>query len=188
MNSNYTKELQDHFDVLQSSLIEIEKKIYKFMKIIEGTVERGNKIIIFGNGGSASDSIHFAAELSGKFRKKNRKPLPAISLSENISTITAVGNDFQFSEIFSRQVQAIGQPNDLAIGITTSGESNNVIKALSVSKKMGLNTSSLIGSHDKLVSKYSKLNFKVNSLDTARVQEIHILFIHLICSELDKIY
>ena len=114
--------------------------------------------------------------------------MPAISLSENISTITAIGNDFNFSEIYSRQIKAVGRKGDLAIGISTSGKSKNILKAFSISKKMKINIASLTGMNNELVQKYSKINFNVQSNNTARIQELHIFFIHLICTELDKIY
>lgn len=182
------KEIEEHLKVLLNSETIIKKKLYLFVNIIKKTIGNGNKILIFGNGGSASDSIHFAAELAGKFKKKTRIPLPAISLSENISTITAIGNDFNFSEIYSRQIKAVGKKGDLAIGISTSGKSKNILKAFSVSKKMKINIASLTGMNNELVQKYSKINFNVQSNNTARIQELHIFFIHLICTELDKIY
>ena len=187
MNIKYIDEVNEHLKVLSSSNLEI-KKLPNFIDLVIRTINSNHKILIFGNGGSASDSLHFAAELSGKFKKKNRRPLPAISLSENISTITAIGNDFNFDEIYSRQIKAIGHSKDLAIGISTSGKSINVIKGLNTAKKMGLSTASLVGKNYASMSKVSNLFFSVNSHNTARIQEIHIFFIHLICSELDKIF
>ena len=106
----------------------------KFLDFVIKTVKKGNKIILFGNGGSASDAQHIAAELVVKYKKK-RKSIPAISLSTDTSALTAIGNDFSFNEIFSRQIESIGKPGDIAIGITTSGKSKNVINALKLAKK-----------------------------------------------------
>ena len=100
----------------------------KFLNFVIKTLKKGNKIILFGNGGSASDAQHIAAELVVKYKKK-RKSIPAISLSTDTSTLTAIGNDFSFNDIFSRQLESIGKPGDIAIGITTSGKSKNVINA-----------------------------------------------------------
>ena len=105
-----------------------------FLNFVIKTLKKGNKIILFGNGGSASDAQHIAAELVVKYKKK-RKSIPAISLSTDTSALTAIGNDFSFNEIFSRQLESIGKPGDIAIGITTSGKSKNVINALKLAKK-----------------------------------------------------
>ena len=106
----------------------------KFLDFIIKALKKGNKIILFGNGGSASDAQHIAAELVVKYKKK-RKSIPAISLSTDTSVLTAIGNDFTFNEIFSRQIESIGKPGDIAIGISTSGKSKNVINALKLAKK-----------------------------------------------------
>ena len=105
-----------------------------FLNLVIKTLKKGNKIILFGNGGSASDAQHIAAELVVKYKKK-RKSIPAISLSTDTSALTAIGNDFSFNEIFSRQIESIGKSGDIAIGITTSGKSKNVINALKLAKK-----------------------------------------------------
>ena len=110
----------------------------KFLDFVIKTLKKGNKIILFGNGGSASDAQHIAAELVVKYKKK-RKSIPAISLTTDTSALTAIGNDFSFNEIFSRQIESIGKPGDIAIGITTSGKSKNVINALKLSKKKKIN-------------------------------------------------
>ena len=109
----------------------------KFLDFVIKTLKKGNKIILFGNGGSASDAQHIAAELVVKYKKK-RKSIPAISLTTDTSALTAIGNDFSFNEIFSRQIESIGKPGDIAIGITSSGKSKNVINALKLAKKKKL--------------------------------------------------
>ena len=149
------------------------------------TIKSGNKILICGNGGSASDASHIAAEFVGKFERA-RKPLPAISLSENISSITSIGNDFSFDKIFSKQIQAIGSKDDLLIPISTSGNSENIINAIKASKKIGMRCFALSGNNGGKMSSLTKNIIKVNSKKTTRIQEMHILIGHIICSFIEN--
>ena len=181
-------EINKHLEVLHKSVDIMSVKIPKIAKNIESTISKGNKIILCGNGGSASDSIHFSAELAGKFRIKKRRPLPCISISENISTISAIGNDFSFDEVFSRQVEAIGKKNDLLIGITTSGKSKNIIKAFEKATKIGINKICFCGSNINEIKNKADIYLNIQSDDTARVQELHILSIHIICDIIDKAF
>jgi len=183
---NLDIEIDQHIDVVRESIDSFKINIPKISKLIISTFESGGKVYTFGNGGSAADSIHFSAELTGKFRKMERKPLPCISLSENISTLTAIGNDFNFSEIFSRQIDAFGKKGDLVIGITTSGRSSNILEAFKKAKQLNLNTICLTGDMKGLKIDNADITFEVKSSDTARIQESHILFIHLICDLIDK--
>lgn len=181
----FNEEIDKHLLVVENSKKELIESLNQSIPLILGTLKKKKKILIFGNGGSASDSIHFAAELSGKFKNLKRRPLPAISLAENLSSITAIGNDFSFEEIFSRQVKAFGKLGDLAIGISTSGKSKNVILGLKEARKNKLKTISLTGKFEKYLKPHSDVVLKVNSNDTARIQELHILVIHLICTIID---
>ena len=138
-----------------------------------------------GNGGSASDSIHIASEIVGKFEKV-RKALPAISLSANTSNLTAIGNDFGFDKIFSRQIEAIGQKGDLLIAISTSGNSINVYNAITVAKKLGLNVIIFTGRDGGKISKFDCLKIKINSENVARIQECHILVGHIISKYIEE--
>ena len=160
----------------------------KFLDFVIKTVKKGNKIILFGNGGSASDAQHIAAELVVKYKKK-RKSIPAISLSTDTSALTAIGNDFSFNEIFSRQIESIGKPGDIAIGITTSGKSKNVINALKLAKKKKIISVILTKKkypNKQHLKKISDLILGVPANETARIQELHILVGHLMCAVIDE--
>ena len=162
----------------------------KFLNFVIKTLKKGNKIILFGNGGSASDAQHIAAELVVKYKKK-RKSIPAISLSTDTSALTAIGNDFSFNEIFSRQIESIGKPGDIAIGITTSGKSKNVINALKLAKKKKITSVILTKKkypNKKQIEKISDLILGVPADETARIQELHILVGHLMCAVIDEVF
>ena len=162
----------------------------KFLNFVIKTLKKGNKIILFGNGGSASDAQHIAAELVVKYKKK-RKSIPAISLSTDTSTLTAIGNDFSFNDIFSRQLESIGKAGDIAIGITTSGKSKNVINALKLAKKKKITSVILTKKkypNKKQIEKVSDLILGVPADETARIQELHILVGHLMCAVIDDVF
>jgi len=139
------------------------------------------KVVVFGNGGSAADAQHLAAELVCRF-ELNRRALPALALTTDPSVITSAGNDFGFEDIFSRQVEAHVNPGDVAIGITTSGNSPNVIKALAQAKKQKALTVAFTGNRESGIMEQADLCFRAPSAVTARVQECHGLAIHVICS------
>jgi len=174
----------DHINLSNTLLSELDN-IEKICIMSYETIKSGNKILICGNGGSASDASHIAAEFVGKFEKA-RKPLPAISLSENISSITSIGNDFSFDEIFSKQIQAIGSKDDLLIPISTSGNSKNIINAIKASEKIGMQCFALSGIDGGEMSCLTRNIIKVDSKKTARIQEMHILIGHIICSFIDE--
>ncbi len=162
----------------------------KFLDLVIKTLKKGNKIILFGNGGSASDAQHIAAELVVKYKKK-RKSIPAISLSTDTSTLTAIGNDFSFNDIFSRQLESIGKPGDIAIGITTSGKSKNVINALKLAKKKKIISVILTKKkypNKQHLKKISDFILGVPADETARIQELHILVGHLMCAVIDEVF
>ena len=144
-----------------------------------------HKILIFGNGGSASDAQHIAAELVNRF-KIERPPLAAIALTTDTSIITSIGNDYHFNEIFSKQVRALGQKDDVAWGISTSGSSENVLRATNAAKELGMFTMAMIGSGGKL-GEQADLVFPVESDSTARIQEVHITLAHILCDLIDRI-
>ena len=162
----------------------------KFLNFVIKTLKKGNKIILFGNGGSASDAQHIAAELVVKYKKK-RKSIPAISLATDTSALTAIGNDFSFNEIFSRQIESIGKPGDIAIGITTSGKSKNVINALKLAKKKKIIYVILTKKkyqNKQQLEKISDFILGVPADETARIQELHILVGHLMCAVIDEVF
>ena len=158
--------------------------IVSVIEAITAALKAGNKILLFGNGGSAADAQHLAAEFVNRFIIE-RPPLPAIALSTDTSIITSIGNDYDFSEIFSKQIRAIGQAGDVAWGISTSGSSPNVIKALEVAKKMGMITIGLTGKDGGQILKIVDHSLNVSSTSTPRIQEVHITVGHVICEMVD---
>lgn len=155
--------------------------------ICYNTIHLGYKILLCGNGGSAADSQHMAAELVGRFLK-DRKALPAIALTTDTSILTAIANDYCFDDIFARQVEALGQPGDLVIGISTSGNSENVYRALIKANKLGIKTISFLGKSGGKCKDVSDYMFIVNSNESARIQEVHITIGHIICGIIDNFY
>ncbi len=148
--------------------------------LVISTVKSGNKILVFGNGGSASDSLHITAELVGRFRKE-RAALPCIALTSNISTLTALGNDYGFDSIFERQIEALGKKGDMAIGISTSGKSKNVIRAIKKARSLELKTAVLAGEYKGELSRMADISINVPSNNTPRIQEAHITIAHIVC-------
>jgi len=154
--------------------------IEKITGAIVNSLNAGGKVIIFGNGGSAADSQHMAAELVGRF-KKERKPLPAISLTTNTSTITALSNDYSYGVSFKRQLLGLGKKGDIVVGISTSGNAENVIEALKAAKEEGLVSIALTGKGGGSAKDIADMALIVNSDNTPRIQEAHILIIHILC-------
>lgn len=144
------------------------------------TLESGGKLIFMGNGGSASDSLHLSAELVGRFQK-NRRALPAISLSSNISVITAIANDYGYENIFVKQIEALGNENDLLIGISTSGVSENILRGLEFAVEKGIKTVGLTGKESVEMSKYCDITINVPSTTAAMIQQSHITIGQLLC-------
>ena len=148
-------------------------------------LKSGGKILLFGNGGSAADAQHIAAELVGRY-KVERKSLPAIALTTDTSALTAIGNDYGYIHVFDRQVEALANKGDVAIGISTSGNSINVINALKVASKLNCNTIGFSGQDGGEMNKICNINLAVPSEDTPRIQEMHILIGHTICHLIDQ--
>jgi len=140
----------------------------------------GGKLLAFGNGGSAADAQHLAAELVGRFQKE-RAAIPAIALTVDTSVLTSVANDYSFKQVFARQVEALGRPGDVAIGISTSGESPNVLIALQAAKVQGLKTVALTGRDGGSVGRAADIHVNVPDQNAARVQEVHRTLMHVIC-------
>ncbi len=154
--------------------------LQKAAECIIKSLQKGCKVIVFGNGGSAADSQHMVAELVGRF-KKERKGIAAIALTTNTSTITSLSNDYSYDIIFKRQVEALGKRGDVAIGISTSGKSKNVIEALREARKKGLATIALTGNDGGALKDIADISLIVKSDETPRIQEAHILIIHVLC-------
>lgn len=159
--------------------------IQKGAQRIAGCMTSGNKILLFGNGGSAADAQHIAAEFINRFEIE-RPPLAAIALTTDTSVITSIGNDYSFDDIFSKQITALGKQGDIAIGISTSGNSKNVIKAINAAKRMGIFTMGFTGKDGEL-SRCGDMVFAVESDTTARIQESHIILGHIFCDLVDRI-
>jgi D-sedoheptulose 7-phosphate isomerase len=158
---------------------ELVSTVAKVSEILVDSIEQGNKVLLFGNGGSAGDAQHIAAEFVGRFAF-DRPALPALALSVNTSCITAIGNDYGFDLIFSRQLEALGRAGDVAIGISTSGNSHNVLRAVSVAKDLGLHTVGLTGCTGQQLKNAVDHCICVPSNETPRIQECHILIGHII--------
>jgi D-sedoheptulose 7-phosphate isomerase len=148
-------------------------------------LKSGGKILLFGNGGSAADAQHIAAELVGRY-KVERKSLPAIALTTNTSALTAIGNDYGYIHVFDRQVEGLANKGDVVIGISTSGNSINVINALKVASKLNCTTIGFSGQDGGEMNKICNINLAVPSEDTPRIQEMHILIGHTICHLIDQ--
>jgi D-sedoheptulose 7-phosphate isomerase len=155
-------------------------KLLDVIKLISHRFEAGNKILFFGNGGSAADAQHLAAEFVNRYIM-DRPPLPAIALTTDTSILTSVSNDFSFKEIFAKQLRALGKEGDVAIGISTSGNSPNIVKAFEVAKEMGIKTVALTGSDGGDLAKMADISLVVPSTSTPRIQEAHILIGHILC-------
>ncbi|OGN08969.1 MAG: phosphoheptose isomerase [Candidatus Yanofskybacteria bacterium RIFCSPHIGHO2_02_FULL_41_11] len=155
--------------------------------LLVSTLQRGNKILIAGNGGSAADAQHFAAELAGKF-VLNRKGLPAIALTANSSIVTAIANDFGYEHVFSRQVEALIEKDDIFVGISTSGNSKNILLAAQTARQLGGLTIGILGNDGGEVNQYCDISIIVPSTNTQAIQESHVLIIHIICSIVDEAF
>ena len=148
------------------------------------SLEAGGRVYAFGNGGSAADAQHFTAELVGRYRRE-RRPLPAVALTTDPSAVTCIGNDYAFADLFARQVEGLVRPGDAVVGITTSGNSENVLRGLEAARRLGAVTVALTGGTGGRVRPLADHALVVPSATTARIQEMHILMIHMICERID---
>ena len=177
------KSIEIKEDILKDHIL--VKKICLTIKAIINAYKSDKKVILFGNGGSAADAQHIAAELVNRFYF-NRKSLPAEALTVNTSVITAIGNDYSFDKIFSKQIEGIGEKGDIAIGISTSGNSKNVVEAINIAKEKKLFTIGFTGRSGGKLKKITDICLQVPSDDTPRIQEIHIMIGHIICEIIEK--
>ncbi len=184
MQDHVIKIFKESSRVKEAFINENLSKLINIIDVLTAALKSGNKILLFGNGGSAADAQHIAAEFINRFLIE-RPPLPAIALTTDTSVITSIGNDYDFSEIFSKQIRAIGQPGDVAWGISTSGNSANVMKGLEMAKKMGLVTVAFTGKDGGSIAKIVDFSVNVASSSTARIQETHITAGHAICELVD---
>jgi D-sedoheptulose 7-phosphate isomerase len=180
MENIILKRFKESSEVKTRFLKENLSKLLDVIKLISHTFEAGNKIFFFGNGGSAADAQHFSAEFVNRY-VMDRPPLPAIALTTDSSILTSVSNDIAFNEIFARQLRALGKEGDIAIGISTSGSSSNVVKAFEVAKEMRMKTVALTGNDGGVLAKMVDITLIVPSTSTPRIQETHILVGHILC-------
>ena len=183
MKSKILKNIDEHFALAGDISAKADLIKDAAVKIIDA-LKNGGTLYVCGNGGSAADSQHFVAELMGRFAIE-RRPIKALSLTTNTSILTCIGNDYSFDEIFERQVDAFLSPKDILFGISTSGNSLNVLKALKMAKSKGSFTISLLGKDGGKIAKESDLSIIAGS-GTPRIQEMHILIIHILCSLIEN--
>ena len=176
----------EHENVIKNFGEDFYTSLEESIQIVKETILNKSCILLCGNGGSAADSQHFAAELVGRF-KKDRAPFKAIALTTDSSSLTCIGNDYSFNDIFSRQLEALGNRGDLLVSISTSGNSRNIINAIHTANILGINTLSLLGGFGGEAEKISKNSILVPSKSTARIQEMHILVIHIICEMIEDL-
>ncbi len=180
----YKSEFKEHQEVLTQTEKNLEQNFYTLVDASVSAIKKGGKIILMGNGGSASDAQHLATELTVRY-KENRAAIAAISLSTDTSALTAIGNDFGFEFLFSRQIEAIAKPEDFIIGITTSGKSPNVIKAFEQADKMGIPYGALTGKDGGDIKNIKGPLLIVPSNTTARIQEMHIMLGQMLCNAIE---
>ncbi len=174
--------IQDSIDTKTKIIenVELQETISKLADAIIASIGNGGKLVLCGNGGSASDALHFAGEIVGRFQKE-RNPWPAVVLNADVTTMTAIANDYNYADVFARQAQAHVNRGDVFVGISTSGNSENVYRAMSVSRKRGAKTAALLGKDGGKIGREADYPIIVPSYTTARIQESHITIIHILC-------
>ena len=180
----FEQSVDEHLRIV-NQLRELQPLLEKTCARMTSALRAGKKILWCGNGGSAADSQHLAAELVGRFRRE-RRALPSLALSTNTSILTAIGNDYGYDMVFRRQVEALGASGDVLIGLSTSGNSANVCAALEVAREMGMFTIALTGADGGRCAEISELVLRIPSRDTARIQEAHILCWHIMCDQVER--
>ena len=183
-NNQIIQIFEQSVDSLTKSL-SLKTQINDAINLIINSIKNGNKLIIFGNGGSAADAQHIAAELIGRF-KLERKSFPAIALTTDSSILTSLGNDYSYDIIFSRQCESLVLKNDVVMGISTSGNSKNVELGMKTSLKKGAKTIGLLGNNGGTIKSVSNIPIIINSNDTANIQESHRVIYHIICNIVEK--
>ncbi|MDE6886750.1 MAG: D-sedoheptulose 7-phosphate isomerase [Helicobacteraceae bacterium] len=188
MNEDFIQgEFFSHIDTAQSTLKLLVDDISKAAEMMIESLKNGNKIMVCGNGGSAADAQHFAAELSGRYMV-DRDAISCIALTTDTSALTAIGNDFGFEFIFSRQVEALAKNGDILLAISTSGKSQNIIKAMNVAKSKDCKIIGLSGKHGGDMCDYADLNIIIPSSSTPRIQEMHLIIEHIWCNIIERAF
>ncbi|QCU89533.1 D-sedoheptulose-7-phosphate isomerase [Thiomicrorhabdus sediminis] len=186
MKINFSHALEEHQKAIQSVLAQQSIVEQTVAEIIQA-VATGNKVIWLGNGGSAADAQHMAAELMVRY-VKDRQPIASLALTTDSSILTAHSNDYEFDTVFSRQIEGIAKAGDVVIAMSTSGNSVNVVKAVEAAKQLGCITVALTGAKTSALSAMADYCLQINSVETARIQEAHSFFSHLLCEGLDSVY
>jgi len=184
-NADIPKILRETSSVL-ATLADNTAEIEKISDALVAAYKKGNKMVLFGNGGSAADAQHLATELLGGFTNHNRKSLPALALTTDTSALTAIGNDYVFDEVFSRQVQAMVNPGDVVIAISTSGNSRNVLKGAEMARQKNAVVVGFTGQNGGKLKDLCDLCLRVPSTDTPRIQEAHITVGHILCAIVEQ--
>ena len=185
MLNDIKAQLQAHQALFATIERDMSPLIVETAALLTDTFRNGNKLLVMGNGGSAADAQHFVAEMVGRF-KMERKALPAVALTTDTSILTAIGNDYGFDVAFRRQVEALAVSGDVVVGISTSGNSPNVLKALELARERGCRTIGLLGRDGGTIKAICDLALVIPSSDTPRVQEGHITIIHIVCDLVEK--
>jgi D-sedoheptulose 7-phosphate isomerase len=180
----WQSEFDEHEAVCKATRTALAPAFEKLLEVSAASIRAGGKIMFFGNGGSAADAQHLATELTVRY-KTDRAPIAAIALTTDTSALTAIGNDFGFEHLFARQVAALGKKGDIAIGISTSGNSKNVIHAFTEAKKTGITTVGFTGKTGGSLSPLCDILLNVPSATTARIQEMHIMLGQMLCGALE---
>ena len=185
LNAYFDSEMAEHEAVFTATRAALRQNFVKLVTLCGQSVRQGGKVLLFGNGGSAGDAQHIATELTVRY-VKDRKPIAAIALTTDTSALTAIGNDLGFDQLFARQIAALGKSGDVAIGISTSGTSKNVLLGLEAARKAGLITAALGGKDGGKLRDYADVVLVVPSQTTARIQEMHITLGQMLCGALER--
>jgi len=185
MQEKINQHITRHIDVFQRVVLPMSPDIEHCAQLMCATLRNGGKILVMGNGGSAADAQHFAAELVGRFLK-NRAALPAIAMTTDTSILTAVANDFGYDQVFRRQVEALANPSDVVVGISTSGNSENVQLALDLAKEHECSTVAFLGRDGGTIAPRVDKALTVAVDDTPRIQEAHLTIIHILCDLIES--
>ena len=188
MKNVIEEEIRGHQSVMRGLKESCIDSVEQMAGVLLRTLEASEKLLVFGNGGSAADAQHFVCELVGTFLDKKRRPLPAIALTTNTSSLTSISNDFSYADSFKRQVEALVKPGDLCLGISTSGNSQNVFDALVRARELRSITAALLGNDGGRIKNIVDYAVVVPSDSTPRIQETHILIIHILCKIVDDVF
>ena len=187
MKTMIQNEMQAHQTTIEKTIAVLSPAIEKACRLMVEVLQSGHKILLCGNGGSAADAQHIAAELTGRY-KSERRGLPAIALTTDTSAMTAISNDYGYGHVFDRQVDALACKGDLLIAISTSGNSDNILSACTAAKELGCHTLGLSGKDGGEMNRLCDLNLVIPSEDTPRIQEMHILIGHILCQAVDDAF